>query len=178
MGDFLFAITDWMRGTFLLDWAFWMQETGFSLFMVETFWNVPIAQAIHILAIGAAFGATLMLVLRVNGRAGAGLTIEQTTARFIPWIRFGLVVIVISGLAMIFAEPVRNMINAIFWIKMIALLAMVAISLRYAASVRRAGQTGGVGWQATGGARATGWVIVVLWCVIMACGRWIAYVPV
>ncbi len=70
--------------------AFWMQETGFSLFMVEKFWNVPIAQAIHILSIGSAFGATLMMVLRINGRAGAGLTIEQSGARFLPWIRWGL----------------------------------------------------------------------------------------
>ena len=178
MGDLLFNITDWMRGTFLLDWAFWMQETGFSLFMVENFWNVPIAQAIHILSIAAAFGATLMTVLRVNGSAGAGLSIEQTAARFVPWIRWGLVVIIVSGLTMIFAEPVRNMINAVFWIKMIVLIAMVLISLSYIGSVRKAALAGGTGWQASGGARGTGWVIVLLWCLIMVCGRWIAYVPV
>lgn len=178
MGDLLYNITDWMRGTFLLEWAFWMQETGFSLFMVENFWNVPIAQAIHILSIGAAFGATLMTVLRINGRAGAGLTIEQTSARFVPWIRWGLLVIVISGLTMIFAEPVRNMINAVFWIKMIALIVMALISLSYIRSVRAKALAGGSGWQASGGAKSTGWVIVLLWCLIMVCGRWIAYVPV
>jgi hypothetical protein len=178
MGDLLYNITDWMRGTFLLDWAFWMQETGFSLFMVENFWNVPIAQAIHILSIAAAFGATLMVVLRINGRAGAELSMEQTASRFVPWIKWGLLVIIISGMTMIFAEPVRNMINAVFWIKMVVLVVMVLISLSYVGSVRKTALSGGTGWQASGGARATGWLIVVLWCLIMVCGRWIAYVPV
>ena len=178
MGDLLFNITDWMRGTVLLDWAFWMQETAFSLFMVENFWNVPIAQAIHILSIGAAFGSVLMVVLRVNGSAGAGLTIDQTAARFVPWIRWGLLVIVLSGLSMIMAEPVRNMINAVFWIKMIALIVMVFVSLSWIKSVRASAQAAGVGYVGSGGAKATGWIILALWCLIIVCGRWIAYVPV
>ena len=178
MGDLLFNITDWMRGTVLLDWAFWMQETAFSLFMVENFWNVPIAQAIHILSIGAAFGSVLMVVLRVNGMAGAGLTFEQTAARFVPWVRWSLLVIVLSGLSMIMAEPVRNMINAVFWIKMIALIVMVLVSLSWIGSVRAAAQTAGAAYVGTSGAKATGWVIMVLWCLIIVCGRWIAYVPV
>lgn len=178
MGDLLFNITDWMRGTFLLEWAFWMQETAFSLFMVENFWNVPLAQAIHILSIGASFGAVLMLVLRINGSAGQALTLEQVSARFVPWIRWGLLLIVISGMAMIFAEPVRNMINAVFWIKMVLLVALVLISLAYIRSVRAAAVAAGTGWQASGGAKLTGWAIVLIWCLIMVCGRWIAYVPV
>lgn len=178
MGDLLFAITDWMRGTVLLDWAFAMQETGFSLFMVENFWNVPIAQAIHLLSMGAAFGATLMMVLRVNGKAGMALTVEQNAARYVPWVRWGLLVIVLSGLAMIMAEPVRNMINAVFWIKMIVLVVMVLVSLSYIRSARAAAQAAGGGYVASAGARSTGWLIVLMWCLIMVCGRWIAYVPV
>ncbi|WAT18912.1 hypothetical protein OZN62_04900 [Aurantiacibacter sp. MUD11] len=178
MGDLLFEITDWMRGTFLLDWAFWMQETGFSLWMVENFWNVPIAQAIHIMSIAAAFAATLMVVLRVNGRAGAGVSVEQWGARFEPWIRWGLLVIVLSGLAMIFAEPVRNMINSVFWIKMIVLLVMVAVSLAYIRGVRAKAVAAGTDFVAAAGTKTTGWAIIVMWCLIMVCGRWIAYVPV
>lgn len=178
MGDLLFSITDWMRGTFLLDWAFWMQETGFSLWMVENFWNVPIAQAIHIISIAAAFAATLMMVLRVNGKAGSGMTVEAWGARFQPWIRWGLLVIVLSGLAMIFAEPVRNMINAVFWIKMIVLIVMVAVSLAYIRSVSAKAASAGADFVAASGTRAAGWVIIALWCLIMVCGRWIAYVPV
>ena len=178
MGDLLYNITDWMRGTFLLDLAFWMQETGFSLFMVENFWNVPIAQAIHILSIGSAFGATLMMVLRINGRAGTAQSLEQVSARFVPWIWWGLLVITISGATMIFAEPVRNMINAVYWIKMILLIVMVAISLSFIGSVRAKARLSGVAWQASGGTKTVGWVVVLLWCLIMVCGRWIAYVPV
>ena len=70
MFDLLFAITDWLRTTALLDLSFWITETSISLWMVENFWNVPLAQVLHILSIAAAFGATLMLSLRVLGKAG------------------------------------------------------------------------------------------------------------
>jgi hypothetical protein len=177
MGDFLFNWTEWLKTTFLLDWATYMQETGFSLFMVENFWNVPIEQVIHILSIGAAFGATLMVVLRVNGRAGAGMTMERVAARFVPWISWGLLVIVMSGLAMLLAEPFRNMLQSVFWLKMILLVTMVLISLAYARSARKAALAVGPEWQGSGGARLTGWLVIVLWFLIMACGRWIAYAP-
>jgi hypothetical protein len=178
MGDLLFGMTDWLRGTALLDLAFWLQETSVSLFMVENFWMVPIAQVFHILSIGAAFGATLMLTLRINGRAGTSLTMGQIGARYMPWIWWGLLVIAISGTLMATAEPVRNMVNAVFWIKMVLIVVMIALTLSFVGSVRRKALAAGPGWQASGGTRSTSWVIVLLWCLIMVCGRWIAYVPV
>ncbi len=178
MGDLLFGITDWLRGTWLLDFAFWVTETSLSLFMVENFWLVPIAQVIHILAIAALFGSALMLSLRVNGRIATTLSMEQFCARYVPWIWWGLVVIVISGILMITAEPIRNMVNSVFWIKMILLLIAIGITLGFSKSVRAQSASAGAEWQAAGGTRVTSIVIVILWCLIMVCGRWIAYVPV
>lgn len=178
MVDFLFAFTDWLRTTFLLDLSFWITETPLSLFMVENFWMVPIAQVFHILAISAAFGATLMLCLRVNERATCGLTVAQAAARYIPWVWWGLLVIAISGTFMLLAEPLRNMVNAVYWIKMGLLLLAILLTLRFHGGIRRQALAGGAGWRASGGARANAWLIVLLWCLIMVCGRWIAYVPV
>ena len=178
MGDFLFALTDWLRTTFLLDFAFWITETSLSLLMVENFWMVPIAQVIHILSMAAAFGATLMLTLRVLGKAGGTLTVGQAGARYIPWIWWGLVGIAISGLLMITAEPIRNMVNAIFWIKMILLAVTIAITLRFQSGIKARAEAAGPTWVASSGTRTTAVAILILWCLIMACGRWIAYVPV
>ena len=178
MGDILFGITEWLRGTFLLDFAFWLSETSLSLLMVENFWFVPTAQVIHIISIAAAFGASLMLTLRVNNLAGAGQSLERTRQRFAPWIWWGLVGIACSGVLMATAEPIRNMVNSIFWIKMILLLVTIAISLVFQRRIKASAAGAGAEWQAGSGLRTTSILLVILWCLIMACGRWIAYVPV
>ncbi|MCB2066001.1 MAG: hypothetical protein KDE15_05095 [Erythrobacter sp.] len=178
MGDFFFGITEWLRETWLLDAAFWMQETAISKVLVENFWGVPFAQVAHIISIAVAFGATLMLTLRVNGKVATNLTIQQVEARYVRWIWWTLVAIVISGLLMLFAEPVRNMINSIFWAKMLALLAMVIVSLMFQRSVLAQANAAGPGWTASGGTKAISWIVIILWCLTMAGGRWIAYSPV
>lgn len=178
MFDLLFAITEWLRTTALLDFSFWLGETSLSLFMVENFWMVPIAQVIHLLAIAAAFGATLMLTLRINDLAGGTRTVAQVSARYVPWIWWGLLVIAISGVLMATAEPIRNMVNAVFWIKMILILIAIVVTLAFQKSVKSKAEAVGPVWRASGATKATSVLIVILWCLIMVCGRWIAYVPV
>lgn len=178
MGDFFFALTEWLRTTPLLDAAFWMQETGLSQVMVLNFWAVPIAQVLHLIGIAAGFGATLMLTLRLNNLAGGARTVPQVSARYIPWTWWSLVLIVLSGFLMLFAEPVRNMINGVFWGKMLVLLVTVIVTLVFQNAARARAHTGGANWNASGGLKLTAWLIVILWCLIMAGGRWIAYAPV
>jgi hypothetical protein len=178
MLELLFSLTDWLRTTALLDFAFWISDQSLSLFMVENFWNVPIAQVIHIAGIGLAFGSLLMLTLRVNEKAGMSLSVGANATRYLPWVWWSLLVIVISGLLMITAEPIRNMVNAVFWIKMVALLITVAITIAFQKSVKTKALAAGEGYVASSRVRTTGILLVVLWCFIMLCGRWIAYVPV
>jgi hypothetical protein len=178
MLDLLFDFTEWLRGTFLLDLAFWITETSLNQSLVTNFWVVPIAQVIHIIAIAAAFGATLMLTLRINDAAGATQTVGQVSARYVPWIWWGLLGILVSGLFMITAEPIRNMVNAVFWIKMGLLVVTIAVTLAFQGSVRAKAAAAGPVWKAGGGTRMVSILILVLWCLIMVCGRWIAYVPV
>ncbi|MWV27615.1 DUF6644 family protein [Aurantiacibacter rhizosphaerae] len=178
MGDFFYGLTEQLRETFLLDAAFWMQETALNKLMVLNFWAVPLAQVMHIMAIAAGFGATLMLTLRVNNLAGGARTVPQVAGRYIPWVWWALIFIVISGFLMLIAEPVRNMINGVFWVKMALLLVTVLITVAFQNAARAQAHAAGVAWNAGGGMRLTSWLIVILWCLIMVCGRWIAYAPV
>lgn len=178
MLDLLFSLTDWLRTTALLDFSFWLTETSLSLFMVENFWNVPIAQVIHIAAIGLAFSSLLMMTLRVYEKAGTTISVSANAQRYLPWMWWSLLGILLSGLLMITAEPIRNMVNAVFWIKMITLVGTIAITLRFQKSVRTKALAGGDSFVASSGTRTTGLLLVILWCFIMFCGRWIAYVPV
>lgn len=175
MGDLLFEFAEWLRSTSLIDLAFWIGETPISLWIVTHFWAIPILQTIHILAIAAAFGAIIMINLRIFNLAGVDRTMAETERRYTRWIWWALAFLTLSGLGMIFGEPIRELINGVFWIKMALVLVAVFVSLAFHGKVMRRLAGGGT---VTGGIKATAIFIIILWCVIILCGRWIAYAPV
>jgi hypothetical protein len=175
MGDLLFSFTEWLRTTFLVDFVFWLSETPVSLWLQTNFWAIPTIQVFHILALAAAFGAILMINLRIFGMAGVDRTMAETERRYTRWIWWALLVLAVSGSGLIIAEPIRELINPIFWIKMGLVIVAVLTSLWFHRKVMRRLAGGGA---ITGGIKAGAVFIIVLWCVIMLCGRWIAYAPV
>jgi len=175
MGDLLFEFTEWLRSTQLTEFSLWIGETPLSLWLQTNFWAIPIIQVIHILSIAAGFGAVLMVTLRLFELAGTDRTIAETERRYIRWIWFALVFLVLSGLGLIIAEPIRELINPIFWIKVGLIIAVIVVSLLFHGRVMRRLASGGV---VTGGIKLASVLIIILWCATMLAGRWIAYAPV
>ncbi len=178
MGDLIFELAEWMRGTVLVDWAIAVTEWPLNLWIVTNFWAIPTIQVIHILSLAAAFGSVLMMSLRVFGVAGQGVSIADTQARYLKWMWYGLLGLLISGILMIIGEPIRELINPIFWGKMILILILLPLTIVYYKAIAKAGASAGGAWAAGGGTKLTSAIILVTWCVIMAGGRWIAYAPV
>ena len=178
MTELLFEFTEWIRTTFLVDFSLWISDTWLSMLIVTHFWAIPAIQTVHILTIGATFGCVVMMNLRVLGWVGTDRTIARTGQRYLPWVWYGYVLLIITGLGMITAEPVRELINPIFWIKMGLFLLAVLCAWLFQRAI--AGKS--IGWDATGGAplgaKVGAVAVIALWLVIMLCGRWIAYAPV
>jgi len=175
MGDLLFEFTEWLRSTQLTELSLAIGETPFSLWLQTNFWAIPIIQVIHILSIAAGFGAVLMVTLRLFERAGTDRTIAETERRYIRWIWGALVFLVMSGLLLIIAEPIRELINPIFWIKVGLIVTVIVVSLAFHGRVMRRLATGGA---VTGWIKLSSVLIIILWCATMLAGRWIAYAPV
>jgi hypothetical protein len=178
IGDLLYAFAQWLKTTPLVEFSLWLSKTPLSEAADKAFWTTPIAQTIHILAIAATFGAVGMIVLRIFALAGTKRTMAETAERYMPWIWWGLVTLVVTGIVMIFTDPIRCLMNPAFWSKMILVIALALTSWAFAAAVRRK-----AAWlELTDGRRkavqAAAVGVVVLWCAIIAFGRWIAYVPV
>lgn len=178
IGDLLYSFTEWLRTTQLTELSLWISNTPASLWIGTHFWAIPIMQVIHILAIAAAFGSVLMINLRILKLVGGSRTMTQTVRRYLPWTWWSLVFLVISGFGMIVGEPVRELVNPVFWIKVGLIIFMVLVSLGFQSTVRR----NMAQWEVTHDGRmafrfgAAG--LIVLWCAIMVAGRWIAYAPV
>jgi hypothetical protein len=135
---------------------------------------LPIIQVFHILAISGSFASILMINARMFGIAGSS-SMEETSRRYIKVLWWSLVVLVITGVLMIITEPIRELINPIFWIKMPLVVFGVLVVIWFQKGVLRRVTSGG---EIGATQKATGLFLVVLWCLIMLCGRWIAYAPV
>ena len=177
MGDFLYGLTEWLRSTALVDFALNVSEWPFSQWVVSQFWAIPILQMVHIFAIAGSFAAVLMLNLRVFHLAGHA-TLAETARRYTRVLWWSLGFVIPSGVLMLFGDTVRNLINSVFWIKMVMVVIAIVLAIVFANNLGRqyrttTGDTEVVG----GGVKATAILLVILWCAIMFAGRWIAYAP-
>jgi len=176
--DFLYRMTEWLReATLLPEFSLWVTDWPMAIWLQEHFLAIPGFQTVHILSIAALFGSVLMLNLRVLGLKGMDRSIAETFARYRAWTWWSLTALVASGTILLISEPVRNMVNSVFWLKMAALALVVVLSIWFQGAVKRNIGTLEVSPQGSASIRVGAWAIIVLWLVVMVGGRWIAYSP-
>ncbi len=176
--DQLFEMAEWLRTTPVLDLSLWLDTTSLRNFLQEwSFW-IPILQTIHIIAIAVTFSSALLMNSRILGLVGKHRTLPQTVERYSRTIWIGLVILIISGVLLVISEPIRDLVNPFFWLKMILVVAVIFLNAIFNFAVKRKMAA----WDAPATGRALvriGAVAMILvWCAIMAGGRLIAYAPV
>ena len=124
------------------------------------------------------FGSALMMNSRILGLVGTHRTLPQTVDRYSKTIWIGLVILIISGILLVISEPIRDLVNPFFWLKMILVVAVILLNASFNFAVKRKMAV----WDAPNTGRAVVRIgalgMIILWCLIMAGGRLIAYAPV
>ena len=177
LSDTIFALGQWLRTTPMNELALWIQTTPLSHLIDENFWVIPTIQTIHILAIAAVFGSVGMVNLRIFQMAGTSRSMNQTVDRFLPWIWWALLTLLLTGIGMTIGEPIRELTNPVFWIKMILIVIGALVSLGFQYSVRHHAARWELSQEGRVAIRTAAGAVTVLWCLIIFCGRWIAYAP-
>ena len=180
IGDTVFQMTEWLRTTPLVDFALWLGNQAASEWVQSHSIMVPLLQMFHLVAIAMGFGSVLLFNLRLLGGKGVGQTVAQAKHRYMPWMWWSLLVLILSGLGMILGDPVRLLVNPVFWIKIILFIVMILLSVLHLSVV-----TGKIrAMPAWDGARVgspairtSAYAVIVLWFFIMAGGRLMAYAP-
>jgi hypothetical protein len=172
------------------EFAEWLQATPVSVSIQSmSGWIIPLLQSIHIVMIGVVFVSSLVITLRVLGRMRADEPFVVVWNRFAPWMWIGLVVMALTGLTLVVAEPVREFTALSFWLKMALIAVAVASILLFGRSLepgmRRAPSAPGTmaaggtlpaaGQEFSPGKKAVAVATVVLWVAIIFLGRAIAY---
>lgn len=170
------AFAAWIRSTPISEFALVLDKTPFSRWM-QVHGAIPVLQTIHIYAISMLFTGFIMLNGRIFMIGGKSRTLAQTMDRFMPWIWWCLLVLFCTGWLLAIAEPPRDLTNPAFWTKMIFVPVAALLTLWFQQSMRHHV----VAWDTPHGGpasvKAASVGFLILWMVIMALGRWIAYVP-
>jgi hypothetical protein len=136
-------------------------------------WIIPLLQSIHILMIGVVLVSSLMITLRVLGRARADEPFDAVWSRFAPWMWGGLIVMALTGLVLVLAEPIREFTALSFWLKMGLIAVSVTTILLFGRSLRPAAAGPRGEFSATD--KAVAIATIVMWLAIIFLGRAIAY---
>jgi hypothetical protein len=152
----------------------WIYASPLSIAIRDMFWVVPTVQSVHIVAIAVIFGAAVISDLRLAGVFATDEPMGGVVRRYYPWMRAALIVLLLSGLVMVIGEPDRVLVNTTFWLKMFLVVAVFTLTWLVRRPLLRTVDPAPSDDEKPP-IRVLAWLSIVLWCVVIFCGRWIAY---
>ncbi len=159
----------------LLPFCQWLAETPGSIALHESLYMYPLVESTHVLTLCFFVGLAAALDLRLLGYAFTGIPMTQLQRRFSPWIVGSFVVMVVTGVLLFYAIPVRSYQNIFFRIKVVMLILAGLNAFVFHTNSDRRIATWDLSTVPPPAARRAGAASLVLWTVIIVCGRMIAY---
>lgn len=159
----------------LLGFVQWLGDTSGSIALHESMYGYTLVESVHVLTLCVFLGLTGMLDLRLLGVTLRRVPVSEMVRRFLPWMQAGFAVMVVSGVLLFYAIPVRSYQSVFFRMKVLMLvIAGVNAWVFHWGIFRRVGE-----WDqnpiAPRAARVAGATSLVLWVSIVIAGRMIAY---
>lgn len=153
----------------------WLAATEWSIALHESLWVWPLVESTHVLSLTLFAGTAAMFDLRLAGLAFGRIPAGTVMARTLPWTRAGFLVMVITGLLLFYATPVRNYQNLFFRVKVILLVvAGLNVWLFHSRIHRRIAD-----WDLAAvpprAARVAAVVSLAAWAGVVVAGRMMAY---
>jgi hypothetical protein len=110
----------------------WIEQTPPSVFVREDFYAYFVLLIVHAWGMALLVGGGLALSLRVLGVAG-GTRLERF-AGFLPWMKLGAVLAIVSGVGLLLGYPAKALTNWVFALKFACLIG-AALIVRHGARV-------------------------------------------
>src|SRR4029453_3865290 len=108
--------------------ADWLAQTQTSTVIQNVSWIIPTVQTVHIVCVAIVVSATFLVSLRVLGVFDRSETLAALAHRFLPWIWYALVVLLVTGSLLIIGEPGRSLMNPAFGLKMLMLVVVASLT--------------------------------------------------
>jgi uncharacterized protein DUF6644 len=159
----------------LLPFCQWLAQTPGSIALHESLYMYPLVESVHVLTLCVFVGMSVLLDLRLLGLTLRTVPASEVIARLVPWMVGGFVVMVVSGVLLFYAIPVRSYQNIFFRVKMLTLVVAGVNAWVFHTTAHRQVTIWDLNRRPPKGARVAGIVSLALWAVIVVSGRMIAY---
>jgi len=159
----------------LLPFCEWLAGTRGSIALHQSILIYPLLETTHVLTLCVFLGTAVMLDLRLLGLTLVRVPMSEVKRRLGPWMVAGFVVMIITGVSLFYAIPVRTYQSIFFRIKVAALVLAGLNAFVFHSTIDRRL----AGWDRDPvpprAARRAGARSLVLWAIIVIAGRMIAY---
>ncbi len=159
----------------LLSFLEWLATTRWSIALHESLYMYPLVESTHVLALTLFVGLAIIIDLRLLGLTMRRVPVSEFLAKILPWTKVGFAVMVITGVLLFYAIPVRNYQNIFFRMKVVMLILAGLNVWIFHSRVERSVAEWDLAPVAPKAARVAAVVSLVLWAGIVVTGRMIAY---
>ena len=159
----------------LLRFCEWLASTRGSIAIHESLWGYPVLESVHVLALFLFVGMAATLGLRLLGVTMRHTPVSDVMGQLLPWTVAGFAVMVVSGVLLFYAIPVRTYQSIFFRAKAIMLISAGANIWVFHNTVYRRIAEWDLDPVPPRMARVAGGLSLVLWACIIILGRMIAY---
>ena len=159
----------------LLPFCQWLADTTGSIALHESLFMYPLVESTHVLTLCLFLGMAIMLDLRLLGLTLRGVPITEIKRRLGPWMVAGFVVMVMTGVLLFYAIPVRSYQSIFFRVKVVALILAGLNAWVFHTTIDRRVAEWDRDPKPPRAARRAGATSLVLWAIIVVAGRMIAY---
>jgi hypothetical protein len=153
----------------------WLGTTAWSIALLESIWVWSLVESTHVLMLSMFVGTAVMMDLRFLGITFKRIPISEFTTRMLPWTRGSFWVMVVTGLLLLYSNPLRYYHNIFFRIK-IGLLILAGLNVWWF-HTRTHPEVGE--WDhdpvPPRAVRIAGAMSIFVWAFIVITGRMIAY---
>ena len=158
----------------LLNFSIWLSETEWSIALHESLYLYSWIESTHVLSICFFIGTLIFVDLRLMGLAFNKLSISEMNSKVLPWTIFGFCLMVLTGLLLFYAIPVRSYQNIFFRFKLFLILLGGINAFLFHRQMNKQGKT----WDEENIPRSVhikAGVSLILWAGVIISGRMIAY---
>ena len=159
----------------LLSFLEWLASTEWSVALHESLYMYPLVESTHVLSLTLFVGLAVVLDLRLLGLALRRVPVSELLNRVLPWTKAGFAVMMVTGVLLFYAIPVRNYQNIFFRVKILMLILAGLNVWWFHSRVERTVTDWDLAHPAPRRARVSAIVSLVLWAAIVVAGRMIAY---
>ena len=159
----------------LLPFCQWLADTQGSIALHESLYMYPLVESVHVLKLCVFVGMSVLLDFRLLGLTMRRIPVDEITGRLLPWMIGGFVVMVVTGVLLFYAIPVRSYQNVFFRLKMITLVCAGLNAWTYHYGIHKKIGEWGSASRPPRRARMAGVLSLVFWAMIVVSGRMIAY---